>query len=608
MISDAKAGIQGGLSLWPFMVRAVKLVWKAAPGWTVIWLLLLVIQGLLPVATVYLTKYLVDSLVAVIDGGLSSAAVRPAVMSVLGMLLIQLIATILGSFTNTVLTTQSELISDYMRNMVHAKALQLDLAFYDSADYYDRLFRARYEGAQQPLTLVRAFGSLLQDGITLVAMAGVLLQYGLILPVALIVSSIPAFVAVLHNRLITYRWRMRVTSDERRSWYYDWLLTDRSTAAEMRLFDLGDHYRNAFQVIRARLRDEQISISKRQGFVEFLASVFSLFVMALALAWMVWQAILGFVTLGDLALFYQAFNTGQRLARSLLQNVGEIYASSMFLEDLFEFLDLQPGVTDPQQPLPSPTQPQLGVAFEQVQFQYPGSQRELLSDFNLTINPGSFVALVGKNGAGKSTLVKLLTRLYDVDNGRITVGGVDIRQMRQKDLQRLITVLFQEPVQYNETVAQNISLGDLPNADEDKIIRAAQQAGTDSFIRTLPDQYATLLGKWFVGGTELSVGEWQRIALARAFLREASIVILDEPTSAMDPWAEAQWLQDFRQYTAEHTVLLVTHRFSSARYADQILVMDGGQIVESGTHEELTSQGGLYAASWHASQRQKGTQ
>ncbi len=587
------------------MVRAARLVWQAAPGWTLLWLLLLAIQGLLPVASVYLTKFLVNGLVVVVDGDLGIEAVRPVALAIVGLIIIRLISTILGSFTGMTLTAQSELISDYMRDLVHKKAVQVDLAFYDSPEYYDRLYRARFESSQRPLMLVRAIGSLLQNSITLLAMAGVLAQYGLILPVALIVSSIPAFGAVLHNRIIAHRWRMRVTSEERRSWYFEWLLTDRTTAAEIRLFDLGEHYRDAFQVIRARLRQEQISISRRQGFIDFLAGLFGLIVMALAIAWMVWQAFLGNVSLGDLALFYQAFNTGQRLMRSLLLNMGEIYASSLFLEDLFEFLDLQPQVVDPSRPIEPPTQPQMGVVFEKVRFQYPGSQRRLLNDFNLSIDPGQFVAVVGKNGAGKSTLVKLLTRLYDVDNGRIAIGDVDIRQLRLVDLRNLITILFQEPVQYNETVAHNISVGDLGQADREKIRRASEQAGTDALIRTLPDQYSTLLGKWFDGGTELSVGEWQRLALARAFVRQASIVILDEPTSAMDPWAEADWLQRFRQYASEHTVMLITHRFSTARFADLIYVMDEGEIVESGTHNELLAINGHYAASWHASHRKR---
>ncbi len=600
-----RSSVSRMLELWPYVVRALKLVWKGAPGWTAVWIVLLVIGGLLPVASVYLTKYLVNSLVLLVDTGLESATLRPALLAIAAMALVMVASALINSLTGIVLTAQAELIGDNVRDLVQGKAMQVDLAFYDSPEYYDRLYRARYEGAHRPLSLVRSFGSLTQNTITLVAMAGVLLQYGVILPLALFVSSIPALFVVLHNRVIMHDWRMRVTSDERRSWYYDWLLTDRSTAPELRLFDLGEMFRGTYRELRTKLREEQFNITRKQGVSELFAGLFGLLTLGLSMAWMIWQAILGLVTLGDLALFYQAFNTGQSLMRTLLNNVGEIYASSLFLEDLFEFLDLESQISDPPAPLPPPSPVRAGFTFEQVEFRYPNSERALLENFNLSVQPGQFVAIVGKNGAGKSTLVKLLTRLYEVNNGRISVGGADIRQLRQEELRRLITVLFQDPVQYNDTAYQNIAFGDVRNASTEKIHAASHAAGSDEIVERLPAQYETMLGKWFGDGTELSIGEWQRLALARAFLRRAPIVVLDEPTSAMDPWAEAEWLQRLQGYAHDQTVLLITHRFSTAMYADVIHVMDNGRIVESGTHDELLVLNKLYADSWNASGRMR---
>jgi len=324
-----------------------------------------------------------------------------------------------------------------------------------------------------------------------------------------------------------------------------------------------------------------------------------LLITGLTLAWLLWRAMQGGLTLGDLVLFYQAFQRGQGLMGTLFENLGEIYSDSLFLSDLFEFLALKPQVTDPMNPAPIPASLKDGISFEQVTFHYPDSQGIALSNFNLTIPAGRIVAIVGVNGAGKSTLVKLLCRFYDPDQGRILLDGVDLRSFSLRDLRGQISVLFQEPVHYQDTVRENIALGDLSTAgDSGQIVLAARAAGADKLIEQLPEGYETLLGKWFKHGTELSVGEWQRLALARAYWRQAPILILDEPTSAMDAWAEHDWLERFRKLAANHTTLIITHRFTTAMYADIIHVMDDGHIVESGRHAELLTLGGRYAQSW----------
>ena len=379
------------------------------------------------------------------------------------------------------------------------------------------------------------------------------------------------------------------------------ILTYSAVAAELRLFGLGTNFQLAYQGLRRRLRTEHLKLLKNQSLARLSAGVVTLLIAGAAMAWMVWRTLQGLATLGDLALFYQAFHQGQSLMRTLLGNAGQIYANSLFLGNLFEFLGLEPHMVSPPQPVSAPSAIQEGIRFEQITFRYPGSERVALQDFNLTIPAGQVVAIVGANGAGKSTLVKLLCRFYDPEAGQITLDGIDIRDMSLEELRRLITVLFQWPVPYHATAGQNIALGDVqaaPSAAE--IAAAARGAGAHEVIARLPQGYNTLLGKWFANGTDLSGGEWQRIALARAFLRRAQIVVLDEPTSIMDSWAEAEWLERFRALVHGRTALIITHRFTTAMRADVIHVMQNGRIVESGSHDDLLARGGLYAQSWAA--------
>jgi ATP-binding cassette subfamily B protein len=318
-----------------------------------------------------------------------------------------------------------------------------------------------------------------------------------------------------------------------------------------------------------------------------------------AMLFMVWRAMLGLITLGDLALIYAAFNQGQRLMRSLLENLGQLYANCLFLGGLFEFLALPAAVTDPADGLEKQVDTvKSHIQFKNVSFHYPTSQRKALDEFNLTIAAGTIVAIVGPNGAGKSTLIKLLCRFYDPEAGRIEIDGVDVSELRTHDLRNLITVLFQQPVQYNATVRENVEYGDLTEPNSTKLEAAVTSAGADEIIARLPLRYENVLGNWFSEGTELSVGEWQRIALSRAFFRDAPIIILDEPTSALDPWAEADWLARFRKLAGGRTAIVITHRFTTAMHADVIHVMEKGRLIESGSHDDLLKHKGRYAESW----------
>ena len=564
---------------------------------TIVWLASLLVQGLLPVAAVYLTRTLVDGIAAIIGAGGGWEAMLPLLPAAIAMAFVLIGIEVFQSIGKWVRTAQAERVQDHVHALIHEQAMRLDLSFYDVPGYYDQLHRARIDALSRPAALIENTGTLLQSFITLAAMGGVLLTFGIWIPLLLAFSTLPALLVVLRHTICFHRWRVQNTTAIRQTSYYDLMLTQREAAAEMRLFGLGPHFRTLFQALRGRLRREKVQLARSEAVAQAAAALIGLASMAGALAWMGLQALKGAVGLGDLALFYQAFYQGQRMMRSLLGSAGEIYRNTMFLENLFEFLELQPRISSPETPLPHPGLHK-ALELQDVTFCYPGTSRSALDRFNLRIPAGQITALVGENGAGKTTLIKLICRFYDPEKGRLLIDGTDIRNLSLPALRERITVLFQEPVRYHDTVFNNIAFGDIDHRpDMERIAAAARAAGADAPISRLPDVYEAVLGKWF-GGAELSGGEWQRLALARAFLRQAEFIILDEPTSSMDSWAEADWLLRFRKLVAGRTALIITHRFTTAMQADCIHVLDQGRIIESGSHIELLASQGRYATSW----------
>ena len=583
-----------------YLPRALKLVWEVARPWTVAWIVLLSVQGLLPVATVYLTKLVVDSVIGSLRD--RSVDVRPVLLLLLLLGGVLVLMEVVRTGIKWVRTVQAELLQDHITSLIHAKSVAVDLAFYELTDYYDHLHRARTGARYRPIALLGNLGALLQTTITLLAMGAILIPLGPWLALALLLSTLPAFYVVVHYALAEYQLRLRTTGDDRRTWYYDWIMTTAEAAAELRLFSLGKYFQSNHNALRERLRGQRLQLTRRQSFAELGASLMALLITGAALGWMFWKALHGAVTPGELALIYVAFSQGQGLMRTLLENAGQLYGNSLFLGDLFEFLALKPMVPDGDARV---TDVEFGISFKNVSFSYPDSTQKALDDFTMEIPSGKIVAIVGPNGAGKSTLLKLLCRFYDPDSGAIEIDGRNLKDFATDDLRRLITVLFQQPVHYNATVRENIIYGDLTPpwsaatcrsfGPTDEIATALRAAGAEELVSRLPQKEETLLGRWFEGGTELSVGEWQRIALARAFLRRAPIIILDEPTSALDPWAEADWLERFRELAVGRTAIIITHKFTTAMHADVIHVMDHGRIVESGSHFRLLEKHGLYA-------------
>ncbi|MCS3697010.1 ABC transporter ATP-binding protein [Salinibacter ruber] len=499
-------------------------------------------------------------------------------------------------------TAQAEHVEDYIQTLIHDQSGRLDLAFYESSDYYDTLHQASSRASGKSLEVLQQLGGLIQNGITLLTIAVILVPYGLWIPLVLILSTLPAlYVVVKHNRRHHDWWEQR-TMDQRRARYYDMMLTYDFAAQEIRAFDLGGHFAEAYSNVREWLRGERIELEKDKSIATMGAGLVALLAMGGVMTVMVWRAMRGLATIGDLGLLYRSFQQGQKLMRNLLQNAGKLYTNAMFLEHLFDFLEFEPTIRAPDEPREDVPTPQETISFENVSFRYPETEEYVLQDFSLTLPAQNVTAIVGENGAGKTTLSKLLGRLYDPQEGRVCIDGVNVREYRVKDLREQITMLFQQPMRYQATVAQNIVMGDVHRERSRAGLEdAARKAMIHETVQELPNGYDTQLGHWFEGGTDLSGGQWQRIALARAYYREAPLVILDEPTSAMDSWAENKWLQSFGRLVDEgRTAFIITHRFTTAMHADVIHVMDDGKVIESGTHEELLEQEGHYAESWRA--------
>lgn len=589
---------------FPFICKGLVLVWQAAKQWSVFWITLLVVQGLIPAALIQLLRITVDRLTPAFSVKNPSDTFAAALVPIVLIGLLWLLGQLTASLMKWVRTAQAELVQDHIHSLIHKQSLALDVAFYENPESYDLLHRAKVDAVSQPLALLESIGSLFQNGITLGVLAFMLAVYTPLLPLLLILSAVPGLWFVGHHVIREHQWRLNNTSNERRSRYYDWILTDRNAAAEMRLFSLGDHHQSAFRNVKAHLRSGRLALARGEMKAELAAGIVAFFGGAVGMAIMLFRAASGLARLGDLVLCYQSFQQGQKLLRTILESAGRIYRSTLFLENLFSFLEIKPEINNPVAPRPVPGRLDKGICFNNISFRYPGSERIALRAFSVSFPANGLTAIVGHNGAGKSTLIKLLCRFYDPQEGSVLLDGVDLREFDPGEVRNKITVLFQEPVRYHTSAAENIAMGDFSSHPEmAQITAVAEAAGAHFFVERLPQGYETVLGKWF-GGAELSVGEWQRIALARAFLRNAPIIALDEPTSAMDSWAESDWLAKFRQLTKGHTALMITHRFTTAMHADMIHVMQDGRIIESGTHEQLVALGGGYAHSWAQQMRE----
>jgi ATP-binding cassette subfamily B protein len=574
----------------------VRLVWTAAPGWTVASVLVMALQSVTTLATLYFFKLIIDYLTA--QGG--EAAAQRSVDHLLLLIGAALAVNLFGNLLNAVLghigTIQANLVSDHMQRIVQSKSVELDLAYYENSQFFDKLHRAQREAPTRPVRIVDGLSQVARNGLTLVAAFALLLTFHWAVVLAVVVASVPVMVYRLRYAEDLYALQREKTNVDRVSGYLNQIVTTTDSAKELRVFGFGplliERFGELRSSIRAALRKLSFDGQRRRFVTESVAAIVGFG----ALGFIAYSTFRGTTTLGELVMYFGAFQVAMGSLRPTLAGLAELYENNLFLSSLYEFLDVPPTVAGPARPKPVPTPWRLGLTAQDVSFRYPGTKALVLDSVNIDIRPGEIVALVGRNGSGKTSLTKLLCRLYDPDSGHIAIDGIDLRQFALEDLRHQISVIYQDFGRYHMTARENIRLGSPELRPDDPIIvAAAKWAGIHDELMQLPQGYDTMMSRMLADGEELSIGQWQKLALARAFVRRSQLIILDEPTSSLDAAAEFAFFERFREMVHGRSALIISHRFSTVRMADRVFVLDGGCVVEQGTHASLVAANGLYA-------------